>query len=287
LAKGIKIGLVVMFIALAGGGLYLYFNPKKALHIILPDVSDIEHVHIKLTNDTAFIDLDLDVNNKGIFKIHIDTLAYRVQLDTSTLLAKSEFVDLQLSKGQRDSIHLPLALPYKRLMKKIKSLQGQDSVDIPIDVRVVYSTVFGKAALPYSKTLRIEVPRPPKFEVEKFEYVRRHKKDFYFNAHIKMHNYGKIELNVSGLKYTMVVKGLFTAKGSDLKKIHIKPQSVISAVLPIKVEFKSMVKTLGVFLKKEKVNYHLKVTGFIQNDKLGEDKTPVEIEKDGMFKLKK
>jgi LEA14-like dessication related protein len=288
LAKGLKIGLLLLFIALLCSGVYFYFNPKKALNIIVPEISDLKRVRIKLIGDTAYINLVINASNKGVFKLHIDTLEYRIRLDTSTLLSKSEYLGLQLKKGQEDSILLPLALPFKRLMRKIKSLQGQDSVDVPVEVRVVYSTVFGKAVLPYSKTLRIEVPHPPKFSVEKIEYVKYHKKELLLNAHINIHNPGKIDLAISGLSYTMTVKDLFVAIGKDLKEIRVKPGTMTPVELPIKVKFKSLIKAIGLILEnKDKVNYHLKVEGFIQNDKLGDEKTPVVIEKDGVMELKK
>ena len=289
MAKGLKIGLLLLFIALLCGGLYFYLNPKKALNIIIPEVDDIQNIHIQVKGDTAFINLLLTVSNSGLFKLHIDTLTYNIKLDTSTLLSKSEYINVQLLKKQSDTIVLPLKLPFKRLIKKIKNLQSQDSVNIPIDVRVVYSTVFGKAVLPYSKTLRIEVPHPPKFEVEKIEYVKREKKTIYVNAHLKMHNYGKIDLNVSGLTYTLTTaKDLFTATGSYLGEIQVRPRSVISERLPIKIEFNKVLKTLGmVITNNDKVKYHLLITGFLQTNKLGTEKTPIEIEKDGVLELKK
>lgn len=289
MAKGLKIGLVILLIALVGAGLYFYLNPKKALNIIIPEISDIENIHVKFKGDTALINLTLDVENKSLFKLNIDTLSYHIQLDTSTLLSKSQPLNLQLLKRQKDSINVPLALPFKRLMKKIRSLQGEDSVNIPIEVRIVYSTVFGKAVLPYSKTVRIEVPHPPKFEVEKIEYVKREKKTVFLNAHIKMINYGKINLDVSGLSYTLTTKKkLFTAKGSYPDEIHVRPKSVIAKTLPIKIEINKLFKTLGLIItNKDKVKYHLIVKGFIKNNKLGDEKTPIEIEKDGTLEIKK
>jgi len=288
MGKFFKIFFIVLFLALLGIVGYYFFNRKKALNIIIPSIDNIENIHIKFLGDTALVDLDLDVTNKGLFKIHIDTLAYHIRFDTNTLLSKSEFIGLELSKGQKDTIRLPLKLPYKRLMAQIKSLQGQDSVNIPIDVRVVYSTIVGKAVLPYSKNLRIEVPHPPKFEVEKIEYLKREKKDIYLDAHIKMHNYGKIDLDIMRLSYTLTAEDLFAANGSENKEIRVKPKSVIQATLPIKVELKKVFKTIGrVITNNDKVKYHLVIHGFVKTKKDSDDETPIQIEKDGILELKK
>ena len=286
--KTLKVVALLLLFGIIGIAAYFYLNPKKGLKIILPELNQIQNIHVRLSQDTAFIDLDLKIANKSFFKLHIDSLMYHVRLDTSTLLSKNEYLDLELKPSQQDTLHLPLALPYKRLMKKIKSLQGQDSVDIPIDVRAVYATIFGKAVLPYSKTLRIEVPHPPKFEVEKIEYLKRHKKTGFFLAHVKIQNYGKIDVNISDIKYRLVVKELFTAEGSEKKNIHIKPKSTLEVKLPIQVEFKSLLKTVGRYIRDDdRVDYRLKVTAQIQNDKISLQKTPIEIEKSGVMELRK
>lgn len=273
---------------LAGVGAYYFLNPKKALNIIIPEFSEVENIHVTLIGDTAHIDVDLRMQNKSFFKLNIDSLIYYVNFDSATLLAKSQYLNIELQPSQTDTLKLPLALPFKRLMKKIKSLQGEDSTNIKIDVRMVYATIFGHTSLPYTKTIRIAVPHPPKFEIEKIEYVSRDKKTIQLLAHVTMHNYGNIDLNVSDIKYNMVVKDVFKAEGGEKRNISIKPKSNISVKLPISVEFESYLKTLGLIItNNDKVNYHLTVTGMLQNDKVGDKKTPIQIEKDGILELKK
>ncbi len=284
---------VIIFVSLIvtiGLGLaaWLYVHPKKALSIVIPKINQVSHVHINLLQDTARIDADLAIRNDGFFKLHIDSLGYHIGLDTATFLSGVRFVNVQLARGQADTLKLPLALPYLRLMKEIKSLQGRDSVDIPIKLRIVYSTVFGRTELPYHKVLRIEVPHPPKFEIEKIEYIRREKKTGFFMARLAIHNYGKINLDVSQLHYRLTAKELFVAEGIEKKTVRIRPKTTEYVDLPVKVEFKSVFKTIRHLIwKNDKINYRLKITGFIQKDKLAGQKTAIEVEKSGVMALRK
>jgi LEA14-like dessication related protein len=286
--KSIKITLFLILLLALAGGAYFFLNPKKALNIIVPEIDQVENIFVRFVGDTAKIELDLRMENKSFFKLNIDSLIYYVNFDSATLLAKAQLLNIELKRGQTDTVRLFLDLPYKHLLKKIQSVQDRDSVDIRIDVRVVYATFFGQTTLPYTKKMRIEVPHPPKIEFERMEFVTREGKNLFFMAHVKLLNYSKISLNVSEISYRIVVKDLLTASGKENKEIRVKPATVYSLALPIKVELKNIFKTLGLIVTdNDKVKYHLVLKAMVQNDKVGSKKTPIEIEKDGIMELKK
>ena len=277
--------MIFLILVLLGLAAYLYLNPKKALRVIIPDLNAMENLHVTLLQDTALIEARLDIENKGLFKLDIDSLEYRVKMDTATLLSESRYLGLELRRSQKDTIDLPVALPFKRMRKVIREHQGQDSLDLPIEVKLVYGTVFGRKVLRYSKTIRIEVPRPPEFEIEKVEYLRREKKTGFFMIHLKMLNHGKVRLNVSDLHYRFEAPELFSARGREQKMVHIEPRSAITVQLPVQVEFKQVFKLLGRWLGRREVDYQLKVTGLIQV-KDGERKIPIEVERRGRMELR-
>jgi LEA14-like dessication related protein len=283
--KIIKPAVFILILGLLGLVIYLFLQPKKALQVIIPDLNRMENIHITLSQDTAFIEASLDIENKSLFKLDLDSLEYRVQLDTATLLSAKRYLGLKLKRSQKDTLHLPLALPFKRLRNKIRSLQGLDSVDVPVHIKLVYSTVFGKAVLHYSKTLRIEVPRPPEFEIVKVDYLRREKKTGFFMVYLKLHNRGKIRLSVSDLHYRFEAPELFTARGREQKEVHIQPRSTTAIELPVEVKFKSIFKVAGRLISNHEVEYYLKITGLV-GDETGRKKVPVEIEKRGRTELR-
>lgn len=283
--KTIKWLLLILALALSGLAAYLFANPKKALQVVIPDLNKVEHIQVNFMQDTARINARLDIENKGIFKLDIDSLEYRVRLDTATLLSAQRYIGIKLASSQKDTIDLLVSLPYKRLRREIKGKQGQDSVNVSVDLKLVYSTLFGRAVLHYPKTMRIEVPRPPEFEIEKVDYLHREKKNGYFMVHLRMHNHGKLRLNVSGLRYSFEAPELFSAHGMLKKEVQIEPLSRISVPLPVKVEFKNIIKLLGRFVGKRETDYSLKVTGLVRA-KPGEKQVPVEMERRGRVELR-
>ncbi len=286
--KGGKIFMVIFFCSLIIIAAFYYLHPKKALEIILPKIDKIEKVQVKLLKDTALINADIKVRNKSFLKLNIDSLIYKIKLDTLTLLRKDQYINLQLAPSMVDTLLLPIALPYKRLMAEIKKLQSQDSVGINIDVRLVYATIFGRAVLKYKKTINIEVPVPPKLEILKIDYLKHENKTFYFKAHVKIINKGKLDFSLSEIHYNLTVSDQFNVKGFDPQKIEVKSNSEKIVILPMEIKFKSLIKTLWkVVTDKDQFKYHLKVKAMLQINKPSEEKTPVEIEKSGTTELKK
>jgi LEA14-like dessication related protein len=262
--------------------------PKKAQNVLIPKVEQVKQVKIRIKGDTALLDLDLELQNHGPFKMNIDSLIYNVKFDTATLLSAAQDLDVVLKPGARDIYRIPAKLPYKRLFRNIKKVQDFDSVPIVSDVRIVYSTIFGTRAVNHEKTSTIAVPVPPEFELEKIEYVRYHKKTVYLNAYLTMHNYGKIELDVTGLAYHMKVEDLFTAEGKHEEVIHVKPKSDITKILPIEVEVSKVWKTFSkIVLERDKLNYHVKITGKAKAKGLGDEPSEIEIVKNGKLEVLK
>jgi LEA14-like dessication related protein len=281
----IFVSLLLVAITLAA---YFYIFPKKAQNILIPDVDQVSQIKIRVDGDTARMNIVLRLENKGLFKMNIDSLIYHVRFDTATLLAGWQDLGVVLATGDADTFQVPVNLPFKRLIANIMKVQHRDSVDIFTAVRIVYATVFGTRSLTHEKTSTIAVPIPPVFELEKLEYVGHDKHKFYFNAHLKMVNRGRIELNVYDLKYTMKSEDLFTASGIGPKFIKVSPHSVINEVLPVTVDVNKILKTvLKIVSNNDKVHYKLKINGYIQNKGLGEDRSEVEIKKEGTLELKK
>src|SRR5688572_9258075 len=128
--RTVKIILILLLLLLIGAGLYYYLNPKKALKIVFPELEEIQKVRIRLLKDTALIDLDILIENNSIFKLNIDSLQYHIALDTTVLFEKQQYLNIVMEAGDHDTMTLPLALPFKRLVRQIKTLQGEDSTEI-------------------------------------------------------------------------------------------------------------------------------------------------------------
>lgn len=285
--KGLKITLIILLVLGAAAGTYLYFNPKKALNVIIPEFRDIEKINISLLKDTLLIDGEVRFENKSIFKLTLDSLIYHIRLDTLTLLSGRQHLKVRMQPSQEDTVDLNLRLPFRRLGREIKDLQGRDSVAIVYNLRIVYATWLGKAVLPYRKTMMIAVPVPPELDIQGLSYKKRHHKLFYFDARVKVINKGKLDLHISGLNYELLIKDKLRAQGKDPQEIYVKPGSETLVTLPLRVEFDHVLKTLlNILTDKDKVNYCLSIRARARTSILSGEYTEIRVEKNGIAELK-
>ncbi len=279
-------GISIVIIVVCGLA-YFYFFPKQAQNILVPEVDQIKTASIKLRGDTAYLDLHIRFKNKGIFKLNIDTLDYNIMFDTLNVLSKQQALKLVLNAGDIDSMIIPVALPYKRIVKRIGQLQSRDSTDITTKVRIVYNTVFGKTVLPYEKVNRIGTPRPPEFELEKIEYVKKDGKAFLFLAHLKMINHGQLTLTLYDIKYKIKLKDLVEAQGEHKSEIKVTPLTTIREQLPLRAEFSHLWKAVKMVIKDEDiVPYTVRITAMLEGSE-GHEPTKIELDSKGQVELKK
>lgn len=286
--KGLKLTFVFALILATALALFVYFDLKRAVQIIVPEFENIEEAAIELIDDSLFMDARLLFLNKSFLRLNLDSFIYEVTLDSLKVLSKKQDVDLRLSPGQTDTLNLPFALPFRRLSSKIEQLQSKDSTTLTFDLRLVYSTLFGRAVLPFKKTSNIAVPVPPKFEIVELDYVERNKGVFYMIAHVRIINQGKLDLDVSDLTYELTVDDAFDAKGFYAKGLHLVPRTDTVIDLPVEFKVEHLVKTLvrsvaGI----DKANYHFTVRSLVKVADFGKRNTPVQIEKRGTIELKK
>lgn len=258
------------------------------MRIIIPEFENVEKLQVTFLKDTALLNACIKFQNKGIFKLDIDSFDYKLRIDTFTFLSKHQALFIKMLPAQTNTVFLPLALPFKALSSEIKDLRKRDSVNLSFDLKVIYSTWFGKATLPYKKIIKIAVPIMPGLEVQKLEYRSRHKKTIFFDAHIKVINKGSLELHLSDIRYKLKVKDKISVSGHDERQVDLLPRSEQALVLPIRLELEHVFKTLwDIVTDNDQVKYHLEIQALARMKDQDQKGTELSIQKDGYTELKK
>lgn len=286
------ISTALLLVIVAIGVIVIFFNPKKGLKLVLPDVDDITLAKASIKNDTAYVGVDMVLENKSIFKLDIDTLFYKITLADSLLFKETKALNIKQKPGEKTQVELPLRIPIHKTMRTIKFLQQQDSTYIEIDAYIVYNTIFGSKKIPVSKRVKIKVPVPPQIKVEHIEtdHVSLSKKTADITATIKIINKGELlDLNIHKIHYSISLGNkLVTSNGTFDKPIAIKPSSEILVKIPITVEVNKVLKTVWKFVTNEKLEYHIKVTAELdENSFYKKTDIPLEITATGNVKLRK
>jgi LEA14-like dessication related protein len=286
--KALVIILAVLLIL--GGVLFglFYFKPKFVQNIFIPEIEQVGSIAINVKGDTAYTDLLLELDNKGPFRINIDSIEYHVMIDTIMALSRLQHIEMVIGSGEQDTLHVPLKFHFKKLIKRIVELQERDSLDITTEARVVYKTVLGNHALPHKKTNRIGMPRPPKFDISDVKFKGLKKGVILFEAKLTMENPGALDLLVSDLSFDLKLADLLRADGHIPGEVHVKPRSVMSRHIPIEAHVDRPLRSIFKLLSGHtETPYQITLRGFAQHEKLGDEKTEVVIVNDGTVDLRK
>jgi LEA14-like dessication related protein len=285
------IALSVMLLA-GVGMMVLLFNPKKGLKLVLPDLDDIVLINANIKNDTAYVGVNMVLENKSIFKLHIDTLFYKISLADSLLFNQTQVLAISQKPGEVDTLDLPFKIPVTKTMATIRSLQYQDSTYLDIHAYLVYNTIFGNKKIPVSKKVRIKVPVPPQIKVKHVEINKLSlaNKTLDLTANIKIINKGELlDLNIHEVRYSISLgNNLITSEGVYTKPISIKPLGETDVSIPVTVKVNHLAKTAWKYLSNDAVDYHVEVNAKLdENSFYQKSDIPLEVKVSGKTKLRK
>ena len=283
---------IILLLIIGTAVVVIFFNPKKGLKLVLPDINDITLATASIKNDTAYVGVNMILENKSIFKLDIDTLFYKITLADSFLFAETKALNIKQKQGEKKQIELPLRIPIHKTMSTIKSLQHQDSSYISIAAYVVYNTIFGSKKIQVSKRVKIKVPVPPQIKVEHIERDRLSliRKAIDITATVKIINKGELlDLTIHKIHYILSLGNkLVTSDGTFDKPIAIRPSSESVVEIPITIEVNKILKTAWKFVTNEKLKYTIKVTAELdENSFYKKSGIPLEITATGNVKLRK
>ncbi len=270
----------------ASGLFFVTYFPENLRNIVLPSPERLRGVAIRISNDTLYTNLDLKLENKGLFKINLDSIYYDVRLDTTRLLAGDQDLQVILKSGDADTFAIPLKLPFRQIQAQIEALQERDSAEIRSDITLVYQTVFGKFRLPHKELSYIPVPRPPEIEIKKVEFVSLSKMILSLQVTIAFINKGSIMLQASNLKYDILGGELFSAAGSLDRTFEVLPRATTIEAFPVAINLKKPLKTAYFAISGKKLPYTAVVRGLIKMNKVM-DSTAVEVSKSGELEILK
>ncbi|HYG16964.1 MAG TPA: hypothetical protein VEC12_14500 [Bacteroidia bacterium] len=283
----IVLAIILLIIILIGA--WFYFNPKKALQFVAPDLEKIELIHGVLKNDTVYLDVFAVLQNKAPYKITIDSLIFDIILDTTVLVKERRAINIKMGSGQVDTTKLSLKLPVKKARKVIERLQGRDSTTLTGNFRVKYNTFLGRVDVPFSRVRGIKVPNPPEITVTD---ILREKVEFFKGkasiiTGVQVVNENKhVTVKLDSLKYEIALGEGIKAYGSYNHTVTVAGGAVTQIKLPAKIEVdKPMATLLKVLFDKDEVNFTLTLSALLTAGKAEE--LPVEFTIVGITEIMK
>jgi LEA14-like dessication related protein len=285
---------ILLIVIVAVFVLFYFYNPRKAINLILPDLSQITYINAAVKGDSVHTKIDVIVQNKSPYKLTIDSVYFEIKLDDKQLVEELVPVELKQLRYQIDTVELPVDISRKKLKRILDNLKNVDSTDIAANCYVVYNTVFGHVKLRYDKTTHIPVPIPPQIKVVK---VQRKKysvidKTLYAVIQLEIINKGKnIDIQLSNIRYQFQVENSLTSEGTIDKTVAVKPASTKYLEIPIAIKVEQPLKTaVAIITDNDRMNYTFHLTAdVIENmtDKIKRKPIPTEVNASGILELKK
>jgi LEA14-like dessication related protein len=293
--KVVKILLAfILIVIIAILILFYFYNPRKAIDLILPDLSKITYINANVKDDSVHTRIDVIVQNRSPYKLTIDSVYFEIKLNDKQLVEEHVPVELKQQRYQTDTVQLPVDISRKKLKRILEDLKGIDSTNITANCYVIYNTVFGRMKLKYDKTTHIPVPIPPRIKVVKVERKKYNviDKTLYTAVLLEIINKGKnIDIELRNIRYQLQIGSSLSSEGTIDKTVIIKPASTEQVEIPIDIKAEHPLKTaVAIITDNDLMNYTLHLTAdMIENmtDKIKQAPIPLEVNATGILELKK
>lgn len=268
--------------------LIYYFRVQLVKHFI-PIIKQTGEINIQIKNDTSTIRSKLVVTNKSFLKIKIDSIKYKVSLHQKTYLESDKVIGVLLSGHGIDTLDFSLKIPYKTILEDLKDVRKNlDSTTYSIHVSLVYSTIFGRIEIPFEKTSRLKIPKPPQISLEGVSYQKIRFKYILAEAKIKIVNHSSLNLSVKKIDYTIIILNQGNLKGSLGDPINIAPKSTSFVYLPIEIGMENIGSTIfKVIMNKDKFIYTLDLNAFLEVKNPLQEAFHIHVTSNGIMELVK
>jgi LEA14-like dessication related protein len=284
--KIVKRTLLVLFILLLAAAAAIYFWRVEIREHVLPSVEDVTVEKVSIHNNKAHISMFLTVTNPDMADFELDKVVMEVLNDTLHLMRYENDSALAIKRGETRTFPFEFDLPMKPLMKRIRSLQDQDSTDLRVIGSMIVKTNFGDFRLPIDRIIDVPVPTPPKVTVHSIEYLGHENEnyDFIINLSLEIKNE-----NITALRdvtYDFQGSDFLESKGTYDKDVVPDGSGRAEVHLPVRVAAVNRLKILSkVLTNNDIIDYKLVMTGTVitKNDDISE--VPLSFMKEGQVEL--
>jgi LEA14-like dessication related protein len=285
--KALKVIFGIVVLAGAAALFFMTYYPERAQNVLIPDIEQVETAEISLEGDSLFATLGIRMKNEGLFRINIDSIDYDIHFDTIRVLNHAQDVAIALSPGDEDTFRLPVAVPLKKLLGRIRELQHRDSAYVKSDVRVIYNTVFGHNVLRHKKTNGMVMPVPPEMKIEKVAYQRIENKKVHLLVSLAFINRGNLTMQLENLRFSVRLADLAAVQGKLDKLVHILPGETTRESVPVAIDVLKPLKALFLAAAdQDKVRYSAEAEAVVSSGKVLHN-TRVFVTSEGEVELNK
>jgi hypothetical protein len=261
--KPVAITLLVLSVLAVVG----YLARRQLLKQVLPEIEKVEISNITVIDDSAYVRVLVMLRNKSWTSYELNYADITLANDSLVLV---HYVNDSVQKLDVDQVRIfPISfvVPIKDAIRRIRSLQNQDSTMVSVRGWVNFTTMFGESKREFEKEIVVEVPTPPTIKLGELIYlgeVKAEENYYAFRMKLKVVNLNKKEFWFKDVSYNMNAGKQIKSVGKIPGDIRILPMDSVIMEIPFRITIDNEV---GLFFKvlfnNDIVTYHLNIKGTV------------------------
>ncbi len=289
--KKILFILLLIFIALvASFFVWRYWNyvhdkdPNKTF--LLPRLELPEFEITSLTSRKTEMIVKVDIKNQLPLSFTIDSLQYRIFLDSTQILKDHYKKAISLKRNAISQISLPITFFNDSLSSVLKANERENADSVEFHFQGSFFTrIFFKKQ--FNIDIKRLIPRfyTPEVKAEHFEIDSLNFSRAVVQLIVSINNQNAYSFKADSITYEVAIEDNQWFKGIIPENIDIKAQSITGLTIPITISFKEVAKTLfNLLTKGNQVHYRLHLTFIIESDNNMIMNSKVNLESGGSVK---
>jgi hypothetical protein len=257
--------VLIVLISLAVIG---YFSRKRLIKEVLPNVEQVEIANITVVGDSAFVRVLVMLRNKNWTSYELNYADITLSNDSLILVHYINDSVYTLKEDETRIFPIDFVVPIKDAIRRIRSLQDQDSTTINVNGYASFTTMFGTSKREFSKEVHVQVPTPPKIKLGELIYfgeVKEGDKNYYtFRMKVQIINFNDKEFWFKNVSYNMNAGKQIKSVGKIPQDIRILPNDTAYLDIPFRITIDNEVALFfKILFNNDVVTYNLDVSGTI------------------------
>jgi hypothetical protein len=253
---------------------------KRLIRSVVPQVEEVYINNLIIENGVGRAHLILFLENKDVIDYHVKSMDLALNNSSLELMRYKRDSAYVLLAGEKKMFDLEFDIDTKQLMKRIRSLQSQDSTTVRINGDILFDTFFGDYKMNLDKVVKVKVPNPPEITIREVEYVGMRGLDSLdFNIHLGVMNYNPNILGIKDVTYRFKSEEYFESHGK-LPNVMLGTSDTVVRIVPITVITKRKLEILSkIILNTDRLEYEIALDGILLLEKENQRELNVSVTK--------
>ena len=223
--------------------------------------ADLDRVHLShLSFESAELMFHFKVANPNTLGVRLSRFDYEFQINGNRFLSGKQESGLEIPARGRNTVELPVSLPFKEIVETYRSLQGKDSAAYRISTSFSFELpIVGEVKVPLTKDGTFPVIKVPTITFDGLKLNRLDITGANLTLGLKLTNPNAFSLLMKHVNVQLKINGKEWARISRDEEMHVAREGSGRFVIPVNLNFLQMGQSVySIITGNANLNYDLK-----------------------------